>query len=65
MSTPMTKPFQLPRLLTVDEMAERLNVCSKTIRRWIAGNELPAHRLGRSVRVAEDDLMAFLGKHRR
>ena len=55
----------LPRLLTVDEMAERLGVCSRTIRRWIARNELPAHRLGRSVRVAEDDLLAFLGKHRR
>ena len=61
----MTKPCQLPRLLTVDEMAERLKVCSKTIRRWITRNELPAHRLGRSVRVAEADLLVFLGKHRR
>ena len=61
----MTKPFQLPRLLTVDAIAERLNVCSKTIRRWITRNELPVHRLGRSVRVAEADLLAFLGKHRR
>ena len=61
----MTKLFHLPRLLTVDEIAERLGVCSKTIRRWITRNELPAHRLGRSVRVAEDDLIAFLGKHRR
>ena len=61
----MTKPSQLPRLLTIDEIVERLNVCSKTIRRWIARNELPAHRLGRSVRVAEADLLAFLGNHRR
>ena len=61
----MPKSPPLPRLHAVDAIAERLNVCSKTIRRWIARNELPVHRLGRSVRVAEDDLMVFLSKHRR
>lgn len=61
----MLKSPQLPRLLTVDDTAERLNVCTKTVRRWIARNELPVHRLGRGVRVAEDDLTVFLSKHRR
>ena len=61
----MPKPPPLPRLHAVDAIAARLNVSTKTVRRWITRNELPAHRLGRSVRVAEDDLLVFLDKHRR
>ena len=53
------------RLLTVNEVAELLQVSSKTVRRWIERQELHTHRLGRQLRVAEEDLAAFLGQRRK
>jgi len=55
----------VPTCLTVAEVAERLAVCSKTIRRWISAGELHHHRLGSSIRVLEEDLNAFLAARRR
>ena len=51
-------------LLTIADVAERLRVNAKTVRRWIATGELPAYKVGRQWRVAEEDLSAFLAKHR-
>ncbi len=53
------------RLLTVNEVAELLQVSSKTVRRWIERQELRTHRLGRQLRVSEEDLAAFLGQRRK
>ena len=53
------------RLLTVNEVAELLQVSSKTVRRWIERQELRTHRLGRQLRVAEEDLATFLGRRRK
>lgn len=61
----MTKPNCAPRMFAVTEIAEQLGVCSKTVRRWMARGDLHAHVLGRSVRVSQDDLDAFLAKQRR
>ncbi len=60
---PATAP-RLPRLLAVSEVAELLRVSTKTVRRWIERQELRTHRLGRQLRVAEEDLAAFLGRRR-
>jgi excisionase family DNA binding protein len=49
----------------VDEIAERLKVSTKTVRRWIERGDLHVHHLGRQLRVSEDDLMLFLQKRRR
>lgn len=59
-------PLDLRRtcLLTLAAVAERLAVSTKTVRRWIAGELLHAHRLGRQVRVAEEDLQLFLALRR-
>jgi excisionase family DNA binding protein len=47
-------------LLTVDEVAERLGVASRTVWRWIDDGTLPAYRLGaRLVRVREEDVETF------
>ncbi len=51
-------------LLTIADVAERLRVNAKTVRRWIATGELPAYKVGRQWRVAEEDLWAFLAKLR-
>ena len=53
-------PATLPRLLTVPEAADALKVCERTIWRWIKAREIETHRLGRAVRIAEDELVRFL-----
>jgi excisionase family DNA binding protein len=52
------------QFLTIAEVAERLRVATRTVRRWIAAGELVAHRFGASVRIAEADLRAFVALHR-
>jgi excisionase family DNA binding protein len=49
---------------TIAEVADRLAVHPRTVRRWIERLELVVHRMGGVVRVAEDDLQAFLIAHR-
>jgi excisionase family DNA binding protein len=44
------------RLLTVDEVAQRLRLHPITVRRHIRSGRLPATRIGRSVRVKEEDI---------
>jgi excisionase family DNA binding protein len=51
--------------LSVADVADHLGVSDKTIRRWIGGGELHAHRLGRQIRINSDDLTAFLASRRR
>ena len=59
----MSAALRLPCTLTVGQVAEQLQVCLKTIRRWTMAKELHVHRLGsRRLRIAEDDLLAFLNQ---
>ena len=52
------------RLLTVQDTAERLKVSGKQIRRWIKAGDLVAYRLGRQIRISENDLELFLRQRR-
>jgi excisionase family DNA binding protein len=52
------------KFFTIAEVAERLRVSTRTVRRWIEKGDLIAHRPGGIVRVAESDLRAFLAVHR-
>jgi excisionase family DNA binding protein len=54
----------IPRYYTIQEVAELLVVSTRTVRRWIANGDLIAHRPGGIIRIAEDDLRAFLALHR-
>ncbi len=54
----------LPRLLSIERVAELLDVSTKTVRRWIDRKLLPVHRLGRQLRVSEVDLATFLTRSR-
>ncbi len=47
-------------LLTIAEVADRLRVNEKTVRRWIDTQELPAFKLGRQWRISEQGLRRFL-----
>ena len=49
---------------TITEVAERLHVAPRTVRRWIVAGDLVVHRVGGVVRVSEGDLRAFLALHR-
>ena len=49
---------------TIAEVAECLRVTDRTIRRWIEAGDLPVHRIGGIVRIAENDLRGFLALHR-
>ena len=51
------------KFFTIAEVAERLHVADRTIRRWTK-NGLVVHRVGGVVRIAEGDLRAFLALHR-
>lgn len=49
---------------TVLDIAQHLDVSPRTVWRWVDAGDLVAHRFGRSVRIADDDLRAFLAQHR-
>jgi len=48
------------QLLDVPAVARRLDVSEKTVRRLIVRGELRAHRIGRLIRISEDELDRFL-----
>lgn len=47
-------------LLTVPEVAARLRVCERTVRRLLSRGELPFIPIGRSIRVKPSELAAYL-----
>jgi len=51
-------------VLTVAEVAERLNVSSKTVTRWIEDGKISAFRFGKSYRIEETELEHFIEKSR-
>ena len=53
----------MAELLTVAEVAERLRVSTMTVYRLIKRDELPALRIGRSYRIDQSDLAAYLAAH--
>lgn len=54
-----------PTCLSVSEVAKRLSISEKSVRRWVAVGDLHHHKLGASIRISEDDLASFLAAHRR
>ena len=50
------------RFLTVAEVAQLLRVSTMTVYRLIKSGELAAVRVGKSYRIREDDVDAFLAK---
>jgi len=54
----------VPQMHDVEVVAQRLGVASKTVRRMIARGELPVHRIGKLLRISDDDLVEYLTKRR-
>jgi excisionase family DNA binding protein len=51
------------KFYTVPEVAKLLNVSERSVWRWVDQRELATHRFGRSVRISEENLRAFLDKN--
>lgn len=49
-------------LLTVKQVQQQLNVSRALVYRLIERGELASHRIGKSIRVSEEDLEAYLQK---
>jgi excisionase family DNA binding protein len=59
-----TRDSQRTTFCTIADVAERLDVCERTVRRWIKAGALPVHRIGGLVRISEADFAAFLALRR-
>jgi excisionase family DNA binding protein len=64
MSAPPPTPGSGPRLFSVVVVADRLGLSVKTVRRMITRGDLPAHRIGKLLRVSEQDLETLLAHTR-
>jgi len=51
--------------LTMDQFAEELDVCTRTIRRWRDAGELHAYKIGRQWRISREDANAFMAVRRK
>ncbi len=54
----------LSQAYTIGEFAALMGVVPKTVQRWIANGKLHAHKIGRVVRITDEDARAFLALHR-
>ena len=47
-------------MITVADVAKKLNVTPKTVQRWITEKRLPAYQFGREYRIKEEDFALFV-----
>ena len=55
----------LPRLLTIPELAELLGMTVRHVRRLVHERRIPHLKLGHFVRFVEDDIRAWIDQCRR
>lgn len=55
---------QKPELLTYDQVAARLKVSERMVKRLLWAGDLPKTKVGRHVRVHESDLDAYIERQR-
>jgi excisionase family DNA binding protein len=53
-----------PHFLTINDIADCLDVSCRTVRRWLKNKLLIAHRINGLVRISEADFAAFLAARR-
>ena len=53
-----------PAFLNVRQVAELLNVSTKTVRRLLDSGELSYHRFSRSIRISESDYAVYAAGRR-
>jgi excisionase family DNA binding protein len=60
----MPDPVVVPKLLTMDELAERLGVTQRHVRRLVAERRVPFLKVGRFVRFDPAQISAWLDSNR-
>ncbi|MCP8939927.1 helix-turn-helix domain-containing protein [Alsobacter sp. SYSU M60028] len=50
------------QFLTIRQVAQQLQVCTKTARRIISDKDIPILRVGRQIRIRSDHLSLFVSK---
>ena len=48
------------KLFSVKEVAKKIGVTERTIRRWISERKLPAYKIGFRVYVAKEDVQKMI-----
>ena len=54
----------MTKFYTIEQIAECLEVSTRTVRRWIKQGLLVAHRVNGLLRVSAEDFQKFLNDHR-
>ncbi len=52
------------KFYTIEQIADHLEVSTRTVRRWIKQRLLVAHQIHGLVRISEADFRTFLAAHR-
>ena len=60
----MPGPAVLPQLLTMDQLAESLNVAHRHIRRLVAERRVPVLKVGRFIRFEPAEIALWLKSRR-
>jgi excisionase family DNA binding protein len=60
----MSGPDVVPKLLTMDELAERLGVTHRHVRRLVAEKRVPYLKVGRFIRFDPAQIAAWLERSR-
>jgi excisionase family DNA binding protein len=61
---PMTGPDTLPQLMTIDQLAERLGVTTRHVRRLVAERRVPYLKVGKFIRFDPADIASWLDRGR-
>ena len=56
--------YQIPQMLTPDELADFLKVSKAGVYRLIKKRKITFHKVGRSLRFDRNDVMSYLQKNR-
>ena len=50
----------LDKLLTPEQVAERLQISIVTVKKWLTDGKLPGYKVGRQWRISEAELEKFV-----
>ncbi|MET9313630.1 helix-turn-helix domain-containing protein [Kribbella sp. NPDC003505] len=51
-------------LYTVEEAAQRMRLSARQVRRLVAERQIGFHKLGRSVRLTDEDVVTYIASNR-
>lgn len=60
----MTSNNSQPQLLTIDQLAQRLGITVRHVRRLVADKRLPYYKVGRLVRFDSEEITQWLQTRR-